>query len=178
MFDDLILLAKGGLVVYHGPVKKVEDYFAGLGIEVPERVNPPDYFIDILEGLVKPSTSSSVNYKELPVLWMLHNGYSVPPEMQRTAAVLATSPVELNIGNQAIFDNVTEENSFAGEMWQDVKTNVERQRDIILHNFIRSKDLSNRRTPHVLLQYKYFIGRYILAKSNFFSLESSFCVFL
>ncbi|KAL3370830.1 hypothetical protein AABB24_007720 [Solanum stoloniferum] len=159
MFDDLILLAKGGLVVYHGPVKKVEDYFAGLGIEVPERVNPPDYFIDILEGLVKPSISSNVNYKELPVLWMLHNGYSVPPEMQRSAAALASSPVELNIDTQAIFDHVTEENSFAGEMWQDMKTNVERQRDIILHNFMRSKDLSHRRTPNVLLQYKYFIGR-------------------
>ncbi|XP_059289689.1 ABC transporter G family member 24-like isoform X2 [Lycium ferocissimum] len=159
MFDDLILLAKGGLVVYHGPVKKVEDYFVGLGIDVPERVNPPDHFIDILEGLVKPSTSSNVNYKELPVLWMLHNGYSVPPDMQQSAAVPASSPVELNIGNQAIFDHVTEENSFASEMWQDMKTNVERQRDIILHNFMRSNDLSNRRTPNVILQYKYFIGR-------------------
>lgn len=159
MFDDLILLAKGGLVVYHGPVKKVENYFAGHGIEVPERVNPPDYFIDILEGLVKPSTSSNVNYKELPVLWILHNGYSVPPEMQQSAAALASSPVELNIDTQAIFDHVTEENSFAGEMWLDMKTNVERQRDIILHNFMRTKDLSNRRTPNVLLQYKYFIGR-------------------
>nr|XP_016450412.1 PREDICTED: ABC transporter G family member 24-like [Nicotiana tabacum] len=159
MFDDLILLAKGGLVVYHGPVKKVEDYFAGLGIDVPERVNPPDHFIDVLEGLVKPTTNSNVDYKELPVLWMLHNGYSVPPEMQQSAAVLASSPVDVNNGNQAIFDHVTEEHSFAGEMWQDMKTNVERQRDIILHNFMRSKDLSNRRTPNVLLQYKYFIGR-------------------
>ncbi|XP_009595733.1 ABC transporter G family member 24-like isoform X1 [Nicotiana tomentosiformis] len=159
MFDDLILLAKGGLVVYHGPVKKVEDYFAGLGIDVPERVNPPDHFIDVLEGLVKPTTNSNVDYKELPVLWMLHNGYSVPPEMQQSAAVLASSPVDVNNGNQAIFDHVTEEHSFAGEMWQDMKTNVERQRDIILHNFMMSKDLSNRRTPNVLLQYKYFIGR-------------------
>ncbi|KAL6195805.1 hypothetical protein ACLB2K_031423 [Fragaria x ananassa] len=50
MFDDLILLAKGGLTVYHGSVKKVEEYFTSLGMAVPDRVNPPDYFIDILEG--------------------------------------------------------------------------------------------------------------------------------
>ncbi|XP_026416505.1 ABC transporter G family member 28-like [Papaver somniferum] len=37
MFDDLILLAKGGLMVYNGPVKKVEQYFAGLGVIVPDR---------------------------------------------------------------------------------------------------------------------------------------------
>jgi hypothetical protein len=51
---DLILLAKGGVTMYHGPVKKVEGYFTGLGIAVPERVNPPDYYIDILEGPAAP----------------------------------------------------------------------------------------------------------------------------
>ncbi|CAI0452898.1 unnamed protein product [Linum tenue] len=73
MFDDLILLAKGGLTAYHGPVKKVEEYFADIGITVPDRVNPPDYFIDILEGILKPA--SGVHYKQLPVRWMLHNAY-------------------------------------------------------------------------------------------------------
>ncbi|KAF8760513.1 hypothetical protein HU200_010137 [Digitaria exilis] len=61
MFDDLILLAKGGMTVYHGPVKKVEEYFSGLGIVVPDRVNPPDYYIDILEGIVKPNAKEPVN---------------------------------------------------------------------------------------------------------------------
>ncbi|KAJ4841262.1 hypothetical protein Tsubulata_044459 [Turnera subulata] len=40
---------------------------AGLGINVPERVNPPDHFIDILEGIVTPSASSGVNHGELPI---------------------------------------------------------------------------------------------------------------
>ncbi|PHT35256.1 ABC transporter G family member 24 [Capsicum baccatum] len=66
MFDDLVLLAKGGLTVYHGPVKTVEEYFAGIRITVPDRVNPPDHFIDILEGIYKlPRTG--LNYKDLPV---------------------------------------------------------------------------------------------------------------
>ncbi|GKV48435.1 hypothetical protein SLEP1_g55249 [Rubroshorea leprosula] len=59
MFDDLILLAKGGLIVYHGPVKKVEEYFSGIGIPVPDRVNPPDHYIDILEGIEKPSSGAA-----------------------------------------------------------------------------------------------------------------------
>ncbi|OMO91565.1 ABC transporter-like protein [Corchorus olitorius] len=81
MFDDLILLAKGGLTVYHGSVKKVEEYFSGLGITVPERANPPDYFIDILEGIIKLSPSTGLTTKQLPVRWMLHNGYPVPMDM-------------------------------------------------------------------------------------------------
>lgn len=140
MFDDLILLAKGGLTVYHGPVKKVEEYFAGLNIKVPERVNPPDYFIDILEGMIVPSGGSSVSYKELPVRWMLHKGYPVPPDMQQSSVV-------------------AEEQTFAGELWEDVRNNVHLHRDKIRLNFLRSRDLSNRRTPGIFSQYRYFLGR-------------------
>ncbi|KAK3026899.1 hypothetical protein RJ639_041368 [Escallonia herrerae] len=159
MFDDMILLAKGGLIVYHGSVRNAEEYFAGLGINVPERVNPPDHFIDILEGIVKPNADSPESYKELPIRWMLHNGYPVPPDMQHSSAGLATLSTGVNLGNRLCTDAGNEEQSFAGEMWQDVKSNVELQRDIIRHNFLRSRDLSNRRTPGVLLQYKYFLGR-------------------
>ncbi|KAL3520747.1 hypothetical protein ACH5RR_018896 [Cinchona calisaya] len=160
MFDDLLLLAKGGLTVYHGPVGKVEEYFTSLGISVPERVNPPDYFIDVLEGLVKPNTSTSLSHEELPVRWMLCNGYPVPPDMQYYSAALAASRTNVQFGSHGNSAEITnEEQSFAGEMWQDVKCNMERRRDIIRHIFLRSKDLSNRRTPNVLLQYKYFLGR-------------------
>uniref|UniRef100_A0A5B7AXX0 Putative ABC transporter G family member 28-like n=1 Tax=Davidia involucrata TaxID=16924 RepID=A0A5B7AXX0_DAVIN len=160
MFDDLILLAKGGLIVYHGSARNVEEYFEGLGINVPERVNPPDHFIDFLEGIVKPSTSSRVSYKELPIRWMLYNGYPVPSDMQQNSAGLAMSSMGVDLGNRINSDGAeTEEQSFAGEMWQDVKFNMERRRDIIRRNFLSSKDLSNRRTPGVFLQYKYFLGR-------------------
>lgn len=157
-FDDLILLAKGGLTAYHGPVKKVEDYFCNLGIVVPERVNPPDYYIDILEGMVKTSSSSGVSYTELPVRWMQHNGYPIPPDMRTSNAGPAVPAIVIDHGHD-FHDSVTEEQSFAGEVWQDVKANVERKRDMIRHNFLRSTDLSNRRTPSILLQYKYFLGR-------------------
>jgi hypothetical protein len=29
MFDDFVLLARGGLIVYHGIVSEIEMYFAG-----------------------------------------------------------------------------------------------------------------------------------------------------
>ncbi|XP_073041301.1 ABC transporter G family member 28-like isoform X1 [Primulina eburnea] len=150
MFDDLILLAKGGLTVYHGPVRQVEDYFAGLGICVPERVNPPDYFIDILEGLIKTSSSSGVNYEELPVRWMLHNGYPIPPDMRTDSN---------GTSNHVLHDSVMEEQSFAGEVWQHIKSHVAQKHDRIRRNFLKSTDLSKRKTPNIFLQYKYFLGR-------------------
>ncbi|XXG84839.1 hypothetical protein AAC387_Pa11g0061 [Persea americana] len=159
MFDDLILLAKGGLTVYHGSVKKVEEYFTSLGITVPDRVNPPDYFIDILEGIVKPG-KDAVDYKELPLRWMVHNGYEIPPDMQQNATGIDIS-VRSSASNSETnpAPAAAEGQSFAGELWQDMKCTVQLKRDKIQHNFAMSNDLSNRQTAGVLLQYRYFLGR-------------------
>ncbi|XP_061366128.1 ABC transporter G family member 24-like [Gastrolobium bilobum] len=148
MFDDLILLAKGGLTVYHGSVKKVEEYFSGLGINIPERINPPDYFIDILEGIAVSSESSGISYKDLPVRWMLHNGYPVPLDMWQNMYLTVDPAKEIDV-----------ERSFAEELWQDVKNIVELKGEKIRLNFLRSKDLSSRKTAGIFKQYKYFLIR-------------------
>ncbi|XP_028792017.1 ABC transporter G family member 28-like [Neltuma alba] len=159
MFDDFILLAKGGLIVYHGPVKKVEEYFSSLGIVVPDRVNPPDYYIDILEGIVKPSSSTAVNYKQLPVRWMLHNGYPVPLDLLQGVEGMEGTSGESSTHGAATPAAEAEDPSLAGEIWQDVKVNVEKQKDFFRYTFFTSNDLSNRVTPGVFQQYRYFLGR-------------------
>ncbi|KAM7526196.1 hypothetical protein LguiA_016098 [Lonicera macranthoides] len=146
MFDDLILLAKGGLIAYQGPVKKVEEYFAGLGITVPERVNPPDHFIDVLEGIVQPG--SGVTVQQLPVRWMLHNGYPVPPDMMQYCDQIATSSTGVN----PTASNVSVQQNIGGDPLLG-------KRDHVDLNFLKSHDLSNRHTPGVLRQYRYFLGR-------------------
>lgn len=177
MFDDLILLAKGGLTAYHGSAKKVEEYFAGLGINVPERVNPPDYFIDILEGIVKPT--APITHQQLPVRWMLHNGYAVPHDMLQLAEGLGASS-STSISNEASVHG--NEQSFAGDLWQDLKFSVGQKRDSVLHNFMRSADLSNRQTAGIPRQYRYFLGRYFrnispeyTNRNLLFSFLSCFC---
>ncbi|XP_038720731.1 putative white-brown complex homolog protein 30 isoform X2 [Tripterygium wilfordii] len=156
MFDDLILLAKGGFTVYHGSVKKVEEYFNGLGISVPERVTPPDHFIDILEGIEKPA---NITREQLPLRWMIHNSYPIPPDMLKDADALATSSTSTggNLGRDSSIGGT--EQSFAGDLWEDVKSSVEVKGDYIKHNFLKSKDFSDRRTPGLGHQYRYFIGR-------------------
>lgn len=47
--DNLILLAKGG-IVYWGPAKDAVKYFAKLGYQCPEYTNPPDYFSECHDG--------------------------------------------------------------------------------------------------------------------------------
>lgn len=154
MFDDMIILAKGGITVYHGSVKKIEEYFAGIGITVPDRVNPPDHYIDILEGIVKPN--GDITVEQLPVRWMLHNGYPVPHDMLKYCDGLRSS--------SGSAQDDSSEKSFSTDLWQDVKTNAEIQKDHLQHNYSNSQDNSNRVTPSVGRQYRYFIGRYGFSK--------------
>ncbi|KAG9158630.1 hypothetical protein Leryth_019234 [Lithospermum erythrorhizon] len=160
MFDDLVLLAKEGISVYHGSVCKVEEFFAGFGIIVPERVNPPDYYIDVLEGMVKPNYTPKRDNLENPIRWMLRHGYPVTPDIQQDAARLSISAVDENEDDSiSSYGDDREDHSFAEERWQEKKCHVERLCDILYNNFFKTKDLSNRRTPNVLQQYKYFLGR-------------------
>lgn len=157
MFDDFILLAKGGLTVYHGSVKKVEEYFTGLGITVPERVTPPDHYIDILEGIVKPG--SNITREQLPVRWMLHNGYPVPPDMLHLCDQISGSSPEDSTKSGSSHKPVLE-SSFLRDLCQDMKSAIMIWRDHLMHNFLNEQDLSKRTTPGVLRQYRYFVGRY------------------
>ncbi|XP_071908261.1 ABC transporter G family member 28 [Coffea arabica] len=147
MFDDLILLAKGGLIVYHGPVKKVEEYFGSIGINVPERANPPDHLIDILEGIVKPG--GGVTVQQLPVRWMLHKGYPVPNDMMQYLDQIASSSTGVNASASG-----ASEQSFVGDSLQEKQEHMQ-------HIFLSSSDLSNRVTAGVLRQYRYYLGRVV-----------------
>ena len=52
MFDDVLLLGKGGWTVYTGPGKEVQGYFEGLGYSLPSKQNPADFYMDITAGMV------------------------------------------------------------------------------------------------------------------------------
>ena len=65
MFDDVLLLCKGGRTVYAGPECEVQGYFEGLGYALPGKQNPADFYMDITAGIVpipgQEATSAQVN---------------------------------------------------------------------------------------------------------------------
>ncbi|KAG8376572.1 hypothetical protein BUALT_Bualt09G0077400 [Buddleja alternifolia] len=154
MFDDLILLAKGGLTVYHGPVKKIEEYFSSFGINVPDRMNPPDHYIDILEGITKPATPG-LTIEQLPIRWMLHNGYPVPPDLLHFCDEIASASQDGSTSTSSqdsTSSQAAQEPVLAGSAMRDNQDHSE-------HNIFKAHDLSNRVTPGVLRQYRFFLGR-------------------
>lgn len=143
MFDDFVLLARGGLIAYHGPVSEAEMYFTGLGIKVPDRENPPDHFIDILEGIVKTKMRGNVTPKHLPLLWMLHNGYEVPDDLQKDLENMNT-----------IHELYTVRSISSGQSLAESENT-----DSVYYNVRQSNKSLERKTPGVFAQYRYYLGR-------------------
>lgn len=55
MFDQVLLLGKGGHTVYLGPSKQALRYFEDiLAFDLPAHANPADFFMDVISGSEKP----------------------------------------------------------------------------------------------------------------------------
>mmetsp|Transcript_35332 Transcript_35332/g.110095 ORF Transcript_35332/g.110095 Transcript_35332/m.110095 type:complete len:503 (-) Transcript_35332:151-1659(-) len=53
LFDDVLLLGRGGRTVYLGPSQGAKPYFEHLGFDMPANENPADWFMDVISGEVK-----------------------------------------------------------------------------------------------------------------------------
>lgn len=64
-FDTLTLLARGGLVVYNGPVSRLSHYLANLGHACPPKLNMADFALDLVSmqlGETKEMFRTRVDY--------------------------------------------------------------------------------------------------------------------
>lgn len=71
-FDDLLLLGKGGRVVYAGPVADAPKYFTDLGFPLPTNCNPADFYLDLCQGAVSRTGHPEFEWPQLFDLWDSH----------------------------------------------------------------------------------------------------------
>ena len=71
-FDDLLLLGKGGQVVYFGPVQDAPKYFESIGFPLPAHCNPSDFYLDLCQGAIPRIGHPNFQWAELFELWESH----------------------------------------------------------------------------------------------------------
>lgn len=157
MFDDVMFLAKGGRTVYLGPVDEVEDYFSGLGLVVPERINPPDHYMDALEGIVVPPDQPKFAAKNLPVMWMLNKGYNIPSDLKGIAEELQTG--EKQKKPDPLEKEMKKKTTFLQDFWSEVRMFTAVRKDLFTALFRRVENKSGRRTPGFFLQFLVILRR-------------------
>lgn len=68
-FDDLLLLGKGGRVIYHGPLLDAPAYFESIGFPLPPNCNPADFYLDVAAGVVAHKTNPNFEWPMLFDFW-------------------------------------------------------------------------------------------------------------
>mmetsp|Transcript_133402 Transcript_133402/g.231758 ORF Transcript_133402/g.231758 Transcript_133402/m.231758 type:complete len:924 (-) Transcript_133402:138-2909(-) len=70
LFDDVLLLGRGGRTVYLGSAHQMSAYFEGLGFKKPLHENPADWYCDIVSGGVPTSKVEDFKADMLPGMWV------------------------------------------------------------------------------------------------------------
>ncbi|KAK4058044.1 hypothetical protein OIO90_000783 [Microbotryomycetes sp. JL221] len=99
MFDQVILLARGGHMLFNGPLDNVNAYFAARGRPVPPEWNPADHLLDIASESVlpahEPSTSSKAGSDELNGRKSSHISSGSPIKIERRPASVMFTQFEV-----------------------------------------------------------------------------------
>ncbi|RKP12996.1 P-loop containing nucleoside triphosphate hydrolase protein [Piptocephalis cylindrospora] len=86
-FDDVLLLAPGGYMVFQGSVLEVVPYFTSLGFHFPSKVNPADVLMDILSATSGSPRSSWRGSGRFSVATLLSTLSSRPPPSPHAVAM-------------------------------------------------------------------------------------------
>lgn len=101
LLDRIVLLARGGQVLFAGRTNEVIPYFINLGFPFPEHVNPADWLIDLAAidyRTPEAEESSIVRVKNLVAEWKEnekhHFGRGVDKELDEKASVRRSADLD------------------------------------------------------------------------------------
>mmetsp|Transcript_12317 Transcript_12317/g.26589 ORF Transcript_12317/g.26589 Transcript_12317/m.26589 type:complete len:1041 (+) Transcript_12317:146-3268(+) len=72
LFDELLLLAKGGLTAFMGPTEQMLEYFESTGFKMADNENPADFMLDVCSGSIPRANDPNFKPSDLNGLWFEH----------------------------------------------------------------------------------------------------------
>jgi ABC-type multidrug transport system ATPase subunit len=92
MFDDVLILGKGGQTVFQGAVDECVPYFQSLGYEAPAHGNPADFVMDAVSGDVRPASEARARLALAAARRRINDGdAATAPPIADSAALLSSS---------------------------------------------------------------------------------------
>ena len=111
VFDDLLLLGKGGQVCYHGPLDKAQEYFNEIGFPTPPVCNPADFYLDVVSGEIARKGFPNFEPSDLFSLW---------EEWRTTGKISSSNKNDLEGGEALGGDTQALENEDSVKNWVDM----------------------------------------------------------
>jgi ABC-type multidrug transport system ATPase subunit len=162
LFDDILLLGKGGETVYLGPPADSVSYFQSLGFCFPANENPCDILMDITAGDIPSADDPQFLPSHLPALWKQH---------QSNCTGLISVRSEVNSVELKETEEADKENSVIGEIkfheegiaMPTITTNTKDNKVLALQQLPEARNC-----PSFATQYYLFCERSVIKLSRTF----------
>ena len=92
LFHKVMLLGKGGRVVYCGPSIKAVEYFESIGFKSLPNANPADYIMDVISGNIEREGDPDFKVEDLFTMWEDHR-HLYEEDSTLLSPSSATSPI-------------------------------------------------------------------------------------
>lgn len=119
MFDDVLLLGKGGRIVYLGPRLEAVAYFEKLGYKCPPQMNPADFLMDVTNGDVDRDDNGQFSLEELFESWDEYTAKGPTQEDSSNEVTIQDDP--LATGHTLQDEYAKKNTSFFVQLWQCFK---------------------------------------------------------
>mmetsp|Transcript_33644 Transcript_33644/g.69975 ORF Transcript_33644/g.69975 Transcript_33644/m.69975 type:complete len:916 (-) Transcript_33644:135-2882(-) len=151
LFDNVLLLGKGGMTVYYGKTSGMEEYFAKRGFPCPDRANPADYYMDVLSGIIDHESNEDWKKEDLFEEWM--TAEENPDRMSKEEA----DKVMEELTSVDDSSDEDEKASCIGRCCSGFATELSM---VFRHVFGNARgDKTGRKTPGLLKQFQLLFGR-------------------
>ncbi|KAJ3021152.1 UNVERIFIED_CONTAM: hypothetical protein HDU68_009782 [Siphonaria sp. JEL0065] len=152
-FDDVLMIAPGGLTAYIGPVDQVQEYFKELGFLFDERLNPADVLMDILSGrgeLAEGVPAERQHVDNIVQQWILYS--------QQKEAIIHESTATIVADGTRIKENGSNENHQSSQDVQAIEA-MSKISQLRGSSFVRQVVLSHNRS---MVQQMRLIGAFVM----------------
>ncbi len=93
-FGRVLLLAKGGKVVFNGDVNNMEEYFKNKGYPCPNLTNPADHYLDVISVNLQSLKKEEISRKRVDGLIDNWKGYT--EKQKENSSLINVSPIAIN----------------------------------------------------------------------------------
>ena len=162
-FDDIVLLGKGGKMVYFGPTKGVLHYFKELGFVPNRNVNPADFAIDVISGNIPCSWDSDFRTADLYDYWNCYQQGTPLKKIKNDEKAKRMRTIRRKkLQQQSVMTKIVK--AFFSVLVDLLEFTVDIVSEMTssLINFIRFFTMMNdpiRNTPNIFYQYIYLLKR-------------------
>merc|ERR1712161_69486 len=116
LFNQVVLLANGGLTAFIGSPIEMISYFENLGFPMPPGSNPADFVMDVLGCVVPHATNPNFKTEDFVLAWMTADENPNAMSLEEAKSLLADAASD-TVDKVTIYSRLRKVRQYFSDMW-------------------------------------------------------------